>query len=267
MIKWMTSVFDIIAIPDLSVGAWLWLRRPVEQFINRPISEITSLLFEPLALLIALTFGFGPHFGSVQGVSYPLYVAPGVAVITALFVPYWETAFGVFGRLRITNFYGVALQSPLTAREVAVGEIIWGAVKGTVAASIVIGLAAVLNWKENHSIFWAPFILFPTAMASSAMGIFFATRARVVSTLMLVQGVILAPIAFWSDTVFSVSNPVLSMLILFSPVTHAARAIRSVWLGQLSSEFLLYLALSILVACLLTNLGVRDFERKLKNGI
>lgn len=264
MMKWMTSIVDVIAVPDFSVGAWLWLRRPMEQFINRPFSETLSLLFEPLALLLVLTYGFGPHFGPVLGVFYPLYVAPGVAVITSLFLPYWESAFGVFGRLRIANFYGVALQSPLTAREIAVGEIIWGAIKGTVAGTLVLCAAAFMNWKESHGIFWTPFILFPTAMTSSALGVFFASRSRYVSTLMLIQGVLLAPVAFWSDTVFTVTHSTFSLFLLFSPVSHVARALRSVWLGQLSSEFFLYLSLSILVACLMTNLAVRDFEKKIK---
>ncbi len=102
---------------------------------------------EPLVYLIAFGYGMGPLVGdlSYKGVTvdYFEFIAPGMIAIGLLFQSFFEGAYGTYIRIRYQKTWQAMLTSPITFDEVFLGDLLWAATRGSIAA-ILTGITAVL---------------------------------------------------------------------------------------------------------------------------
>lgn len=259
------SFIGVLAIPDLSISVWRGAVRPFTLAKYRIWGELSSVFIEPALTLFALSYGLGHFLPEINGRPYPTFVTPAVSILSAIFVSYWETSFGVFQQLRKPAPYWVALQSPITPEDLGGSEILFATLKGVASGLMVLVVAAVLGWIPSAWAWLAPIILFPSALLAAAFGLWVATRVKQSSSIMVVQSLILAPLAFWSDTVFSFSTWGLAQewLVALSPVGHMVHALRSSMLGEIPAEFFLNLAVVWALACVFTNLSMQRFAKAL----
>lgn len=265
----MTKVFslliDLVALPDFRSETWRTLRRQMSLVTYHPVSEFLAMVVEPIFLLTVLGWGLGFWLKEIDGRAYPQFVAPAVAVLTCVFVPYWEIAFGVFARLKQGSGYWVALQGPINANDLGNGEILWATMKGTLASMVVLAFAWLMGWIPSKLIFLAPVALLPGALLSAAFGLWCAANFNSPSKLVLVQGIVLGPIALWSDTIFpfSRSGVTAEWLVFFSPVAHLVHTVRMLSTAEINADFFLSLAVLWGIACIAANYAVMSFSRKL----
>ncbi|MBY8880611.1 hypothetical protein [Actinacidiphila acidipaludis] len=104
-------------------------------------------IFEPLRYLLSTGLGIGALVGRVPGlgdpsVRYVEFVAPALLATAAMNGAMNETTFTVFGKLKLLRTYDSILATPLRARDVAVGEVLWALLRGT-AVTVVFGTAAM----------------------------------------------------------------------------------------------------------------------------
>jgi lipooligosaccharide transport system permease protein len=98
-----------------------------------------SGLFEPLFYLLSISIGLGHLVGSVQGpaglpVPYRSFVAPGLLAVSAMNGAMYDSTFNVFFRLKYAKLYDAVLATPVRPFEVALGEIGWALIRGSVYA-------------------------------------------------------------------------------------------------------------------------------------
>jgi len=114
---------------------------------------LLSGFFEPVFYLFGIGYGLGSLVPSVVGpggepISYGLFVAPALLASSAMNGAIYDSTFNVFFKLRYAKTYDAVLATPLGVGDVALGEITWALIRGTlysigfVAVMVVFGLVA-----------------------------------------------------------------------------------------------------------------------------
>ena len=104
-------------------------------------STATGWIVHPVGLLRAavlprsIGFGLGALIGTVPGpggepISYQLFVAPALLASAAMNGAITEATFNFFFKLRYNKTFDAILSTPLSAGDIAVGELVWALIRG-----------------------------------------------------------------------------------------------------------------------------------------
>jgi lipooligosaccharide transport system permease protein len=198
---------------------------------------LLSGFIEPLLYLLAIGYGVGALVGSnlmVHGrpVSYAVFVAPAMMASSAMNGAIFETAFNFFFKLKYAKLYDAILATPLGVADIALGEVTWALIRGTLYALGFIVVMAALGLVTS---LWAILAL-PAAML---IGFTFAAVGTAVTTFMrswqhfdLVL-IVLIPLFLFSATFYPITiYPVpLQAVVELSPLYHGVDLLRSLTTG------------------------------------
>jgi lipooligosaccharide transport system permease protein len=100
---------------------------------------LASGLLEPLFYLLSIGVGLGRLVGHVAGpgghlVSYTGFVAPALLATSCMTGAVYDSTFNVYLRLKYAKLYDAALATPMRAGDVALGEIGWALIRGSLYA-------------------------------------------------------------------------------------------------------------------------------------
>jgi lipooligosaccharide transport system permease protein len=114
-----------IAGPAWTVRRSLALVERNFMIYRRSATPLLFALVEPIMYLLSIGFGVGQLVGSVPGIDVPyaVYVAPAILATTAMNTALNQTSFGVFSRIKIERTYDAILPTPMSAADIAVGEV------------------------------------------------------------------------------------------------------------------------------------------------
>lgn len=98
-----------------------------------------SGVFEPLFYLLSVGLGLGVLVGRVPGpgghlIPYRDFVAPGLLAVSSMNGAMYDSTFNIFFRLKYAKLYDAVLATPMSTAQVALGEIGWALVRGTIYA-------------------------------------------------------------------------------------------------------------------------------------
>jgi lipooligosaccharide transport system permease protein len=111
-----------------------------------------SGVFEPLFYLLSVGLGLGVLVGKVAGpgghlIPYREFVAPGLLAVSSMNGAMYDSTFNVFFRLKYAKLYDAVLATPMRPAQVALGEIGWALIRGTIYAVaftlVMVGLGLV----------------------------------------------------------------------------------------------------------------------------
>ena len=102
---------------------------------------LVSGFFEPVFYLFSLGVGLGSVVGQVdagsgRSVDYAVFVAPALLAASAMNGAVFDTTGNVFFKLKYARLYDSVLATPLGPRDVAVGEVTWALLRGSVYAAM-----------------------------------------------------------------------------------------------------------------------------------
>lgn len=120
--------------------------------------------FEPVFYLFSIGVGVGQLVDGfrVDGhpLSYAAFVAPGMLAVSAFNGALMDSTFNVFFKLKHARVYDQMLATPLTSRDVAIGEIGWGLLRGGVYSAVFLLVMAVMGHVQS----WWGLLALPAAM-------------------------------------------------------------------------------------------------------
>jgi lipooligosaccharide transport system permease protein len=222
-----------------------------------------------------LTFGLG--LGSQMGTlrwqghdhNYMHYLAPGILAYTAFMSSFFQSLFAAFIRMHFQKSWEGQLTTQVRLEHVVWGEAFWAATLATSYAAVVCLVLAAFGLAGQLSLQWAWLpatipILFLTALAFSAVGLFFTAILPSIDHMSLPFFLVIMPIGFASSTYFPLPDVVgLREAALLNPLHHLAEGLR--WLllhGTITWHLAAAAGLCLLLLLALVPLDMRLLRRR-----
>jgi lipooligosaccharide transport system permease protein len=198
---------------------------------------LVSGFLEPVFYLFSIGVGVSKLVGDValpggEVVTYTAFVAPAMLAASAMNGAVIDATFGLFFKLKYNKLYDAVLATPVTPVDVAIGEITWALMRGSlysisfIVVMLVIGL--ISSW---WAVFALPVVVL-TGFTFAAIGTACTTYMRSwkdFSYITLVQ----LPIFLFSATFYplSVYPESLQWVVCCSPLYHSATLLRELTTG------------------------------------
>ncbi len=219
-------------------GVWrLWQRNRDVYLVTWKTNMIPPLT-EPLLYLGAFGVGVGVLVPEVtyggEAVSYAAFIAPGLMASGLMFHTFAENTYGTFVRLHYQKTFDAILATPVSARELIVGELAWGATKGFFANLLTMAVIALFGLLSvPAALLIIPFSLLAGFMFACVAIIFAATSSRI-DTLNVPTFLFVTPMFLFSGVFFplEVMPPWARGVAAFLPLTHVVGFMRGATLDR-----------------------------------
>jgi lipooligosaccharide transport system permease protein len=222
---------------------------------------VTGIL-SPVLFLTAMGVGLGDLVNngssgsrSLDGVTYLVFLAPGLLAANAMQVGVQESTYPVMGAIKWIRTYHAMLATPLRVIDVLLGHLLWIAVRVLMVSAIFLAVMAAFGTTKS----WTALLTLPagllTGLAFSAPVVAYAATQERDSGFNAIYRFGVVPLFLFSGTFFPVSQlPAAVQPIAYAtPLWHGVDLCRSLALG--TAEPLLTVGhVAYLVA--LTALGV-----------
>jgi lipooligosaccharide transport system permease protein len=231
---------------------------------------IVSGFFEPLFYLLGIGYGLGTIVGDVdladgRSITYAAFVAPALLAQSSMNGAIAETIFNVFFKLNFAHTYDGILATPLGIREIAIGELIWALIRGTLYCIAFLGVMVAMGLVLSP---WAVLVIPTTILlgaAFSAAGLATSVYLRTVQDFDLPFGLVVMPMFLFSGTFFPIDAYPLPIqwLMEATPLYHGVVLLRSLSIGAIDARLLLDAAYLVVFCAICLTICMRQMERKL----
>ena len=217
-----------------------------------------SGFFEPLFYLLSIRVGFGALVGDVEVgdrlLPYAEFVAPALMAASAMNGAVYESTMNVFYKLHFARVYDSILATPMTAADVALGEIGYSTFRGSLYSAAFLVTLFSLGMAGSWWVVLALPVCVLISFAFSAVGMAVTTFMRSWADNEYVPSVML-PMFLFSATFYPVSSyGDWGWIVQLSPLYHGVALVRGFNLGEFSWTYLGHLG--VLVALALVGLSV-----------
>jgi len=155
---------------NLSRRAWAVWRRNLDVFLKTWRVNLLTPAFEPVLYLLALGFGVGSYIAEIDGVPYVRFIAPALVAISVMNASFFECTYGSYVRMYYQKTFDAIVATPVSIEEVIAGEILWGATRSLISASLMLPVLVLFGVVAlPSSLFLIPFAF--------AAGLLFASIA------------------------------------------------------------------------------------------
>ena len=221
---------------------------------------IFSGFFEPLFYLLGIGFGLGALIGDVDGISYSAFVAPALLATASMNGAIYDSTFNMFFKLKYAKTYDTILATPLGVGDVALGEVTWALIRGTLYA---VGFMVVMLILGLATSAWA-LLAVPAAMligfASAAVGTSATTFMRKWQDFDMIF-VVTLPLFLFSATFFPITaypDP-LRIVVELTPLYRGVHLVRGLTTGAIEPMLLV----DVLYLLTLGGIGLLIVSRRL----
>jgi lipooligosaccharide transport system permease protein len=242
------------SIPKLSYRVWKVWRRNADVFTKTLTVNFLPSLLEPILYLVAFGFGLGGYIPQVAGQPYINFIAPALVAIALMNGGFFECTYGSFVRMYYQKTFEAIVATPVSVEEVVAGELLWGATKSTINATIVLGVVGVSGFFVSQPLissplfFLIPVIAFFGGLMFSAIAMCFTALAPNIDFFNYPTFLFTTPMFFLSGTFFplaSLPSVAQGLALAVLPLTHIVNITRGVMAGN--TETLLGLNMQILI--------------------
>lgn len=252
---------------------WFDIRRP-QRLVERSLMVyrhtwliIVSGIFEPLFYLLSIRVGLSELVGDVEVggrlVPYDEFVAPGLLAAAAMNGAIFDSTMNIFHKWKAARLYDAVLSTPLSAADVALGEISFAVLRGMFYATAFLATMGVLGMTQSWWVLMAVPIAGLIGYAFAALGMAATTYMRGWADFEYVPAATL-PLFLFSATFYPVSAyGDFGWVVQFSPLYHGVELVRSANLGDWSLTDLAHASVLITLAAIGTTIAARRLGRLL----
>ena len=202
--------------------------------------SVFSTFLNPILYLAALGVGLGAFVdesnpSGIEGVTYAAFLAPGLLVATAMNTATGESTYPVMAGIRWLKTYVAMILSPLDARHVATGQLIWAGVRVTFGAVVFLGVMIVFDTTDlAHAVLMLPVATLTGLAFAAPIQAFSAAQTNDAPFATLFRFVIM-PMFIFSGTFFPISQlpEPLQYVAYATPLWHGVNLSRGIALDML----------------------------------
>ncbi len=225
------------SIPKLSFRVWYVWRRNLDVFTKTIKVNFLPSLIEPIIYLIAFGFGLGGFIPSINGQRYIYFLGPALVAIAIMNGSFFECTFASFVRMYFQKTFDAIVATPVSVEEVIAGELLWGATRSMINATIVLAVIALFGLVTSPLFFLLPIIAFFGGLMFASIAMCFTAIAPNIDFFNYPSFLFLTPMLFLAGTFFPLTSPSLpssiqgiAMAIL--PLTHIVNITRGIVSGN-----------------------------------
>ena len=228
------------SIPKLSYRVWRVWRRNFDVFTKTIKVNFLPSLFEPIIYLAAFGFGLGGFIPNMFGQPYIYFLAPALVAIAVMNGSFFECTFASFVRMYFQKTFDAIVATPISVEEVVAGELLWGATRSTINATIVLGVISVFGLVTSPLFLFVPLIAFVGGLMFASIAMCFTAVAPNIDFFNYPAFLFITPMIFLAGTFFPLTSlpsaaQIGAMVIL--PLTHIVNVTRGVIGGNVEPIF------------------------------
>lgn len=252
----------LLAITPAFTKVW---RRNAQVFITLWKFNVFPSLAEPLLFIFVFGLGIGSYIDSMDGVPYIEFVAAGIIGTSAIMQATFECTYGSYFRMKMQNTFEGIISTPISAQEVSLAEISWGATRGLVNAVLVLLVLLIVGVLHRWQVIFVPLIMFTAAFNFAAIGVFVTSRVAQMEYFHFYFAGFILPSQFLCGTFFPISRfpDAVQAVAWVIPLSSFVDITRSLMLGRYDIYLLPEATWAIASTLLFTELAVRGMHRRL----
>lgn len=189
--------------------------------------SIASPVLSTALYFIVFGSAIGSRIQSVDGVTYGLFIVPGLMMLSILTQSVSNASFGIFFPKFTGTVYEV-MSAPVSFFEILLGYVGAAATKSLIIGTIILITASFfVDLRIDHPI-WMGLFLILTCVSFSLLGFIIGLWANNFEKLQIVPLLIITPLVFLGGTFYSVSMlpPLWQTITLFNPVLYLVSGFR-----------------------------------------
>jgi len=176
-----------------------------------------------------LFFGsaIGSRIENIDGVSYGLFIVPGLTMLSVLTQSISNASFGIFFPKFTGTIYEL-LSAPVSFYETLIGYVGAAATKSLILATIILVTASLFVELNIAHPFWMLGFLVLTCISFSLFGFIIGLWADNFEKLQIIPLLIITPLVFLGGSFYSISMlpPLWQKVTLFNPVLYLVSGFR-----------------------------------------
>jgi lipooligosaccharide transport system permease protein len=239
-------------------------------------ATIFSSFLTPVLFLAAMGLGLGTYVDqganeSLGGISYLAFLAPGLLAATCMQSAAFEAAFPIMSGLVWSRVFHAMYATPISGRDVAIGNLAWIAARMLLVASIFTVVIIAFGAAASPLIVLAIPVGVLTGLAFAAPIMAFSATQRTPEKFNAVFRFGITPLFLFSGTFYPVESlpAILQPLAWITPLWHGVSLSRALSLGTVGDAPLMALV-HLLALFAFTGVGtwfaVRNVSAKLVRG-
>jgi lipooligosaccharide transport system permease protein len=217
----------------------VWKR---DWLVNRQSWHIGFLvpLLEPVLYVAAFGIGFRALIPEVKflgrTVSYVMFMAPALIATSIMYNAFFENTYSSFVRMYYQKTYDAIMATPLSVEEIIAGEIIWGATKSLLAATVMLGVFSLFGLTRYPDSLGILPLAFLGGLGFGSIGMIFTGVVKNIDMFNLPIFLLLTPMFLFSGTFFPIDTlPAWAQTVAWClPLTHLVALTRTMTFGVLT---------------------------------
>jgi lipooligosaccharide transport system permease protein len=225
-------------------------------------------IFEPVLYLLSIGVGIGVLVGNVSSVGRPVqyaaFVAPALLATAAMNGAMNEVTFNMFAKLKVERTYESMLATPVSARDIGFGEIMWATLRGLVVSAAFLVVLAAAGLAHSRWILLTPFAALLVGFGFACVGLAVVTWLRSWQDFQLIQLVML-PMFLFATTFYPLgvyARPV-QVVVECLPLYQSIVLLRGVALGTVGPGLLVPVVYLGVMGAAALGLALRRLTRTL----
>src|SRR5829696_1163040 len=241
-------------------------------------ASIFSSFLSPVMFLLAMGVGLGTYVDQSEtatqalgGLSYLQFLAPGLLAATTMQAAAFESTFPIMGGLTWQKTFHAMYATPISPRDIVVGNLVWIAIRLTSIAAIFTAVMAVFGAAASPLILLGIPAAVLTGMAFAAPIAAYSATQRTPEKFNAVFRFGITPLFLFSGTFFPISNlpAAIQPIAWLSPLWHGVELSRGLSLGTIGADparAVVHVAVLSIIAVAGTLWAYRTVEARLIRG-
>jgi lipooligosaccharide transport system permease protein len=266
--------------PPADASAWSSISRVIEHRAYQYRRTFRASLFGsfgiPALFLAAMGLGLGGYVDRsadtvLGGVSYLQFLAPGLLASSLMQTGSFEASFPILGGLQWNRIFHAMVATPLRARDVALGNLAWIALRLTLVGTIFAFVIVLFGASRSPMIVLAVPVAVLTGVAFAAPIAAFTATQRTPDRFAALFRFGITPLFLFSGTFFPIESlpGFLQPIAWLSPLWHGVALCRALMLGTIRDAPLLaliHVAILVVIATVGAWLAIRSIDARLEKG-
>lgn len=230
-----------IWVPHLSSRVWAVWQRDFDVFRRLFWVNFAVPMLEPILYLLALGFGLGLFVKEIHGIPYSRFIAPALVSVAIMYGAFFECSYASFVRMYYQKTFDAIIATPINLEEVVAGEILWGATRSTINASVVFLVVCAFDLASPLLLFGILPLAFLGGILFGSLGMISTALVPAIEHFNYPFFLFITPMFLFSGTFFPLEVlPKALQTVSFAlfPLTHLVKITRALILSRLDPGLL-----------------------------